>query len=406
VAAMPTGTWAYPAASEPQAAQESPYKDQEEFELATAAQKETDPQKKIDKLKEWEQKYPTSKLADARTLMQAQALLGIAMASYGKTDPALLDSSQKAAQQIVDNLDKYFAPGVKPAQATDQQWADAKHTFELQSHSALGWDAMTKKNDTEAEAQFKKILSISPNEAQISYWLGRVIVGQKNIARYSEAIYDFARAVSITAGPGKTPLDPANKKAAEDYLKKLYSNYHGDESGLDAVKAQVEAAALPPADYHIKSVAEIEKEKFANEEEFNKAHPDIAFWRTLKTALTAPNAATYFEQVKGSLIPTPEINMFKAKIVTVNDKDLVVSVDNAGGDATLKFESALNKKLLNVGDAFEFKAVVDSYTADPYMLTLTVDDPKEMIKGIDEKAFSPAPATKKATPRKTVPKKK
>ncbi len=399
---MPMGTWAHPA---PQAAQESPYKDQGEFDLANAAGKEQDPQKQIDKLKEWEQKYPDSKLAGQRSLMQAGALLKIAMAGYGKTDPALLDASQKAAQQIVSNLDTYFAPGVKPAQATDQQWADAKHTFELQAHSALGWDAMQKKNDTEAEKEFRKILEISPNEAQISYWLGRVIVGQKNVARYSEAIYDFARAISITAGPGKTPLDPAAKKAAEDYLKKLYSNYHGDEVGLDQVKTQVEAAALPPPDYHIKSIEEIQKEQFANEEEFNKAHPDIAFWRTLRAALKAPNAATYFEQVKGSLIPTPEIDMFKAKIVSVEEKEIVASVDNAGGDVTLKFESALNKKLLTVGDAFQFKGVVDSYTAEPYMLTMTIDDPKEMIKGLDEKAFSPAPAAKKKT-TKPAPKKK
>src|SRR6266700_1850826 len=117
-----TGAWAYPSPSpdpspEPQAAQqESPYKDQGEFDIATAVQKEPDPQKKIEKLKEWEQKYPDSKLKGNRTLMQAQAYLGIAMAAYGKTAPPdLLDSGQKAAQTIVDNLDNYFATASKPA---------------------------------------------------------------------------------------------------------------------------------------------------------------------------------------------------------------------------------------------------------------------------------------------------
>src|SRR5579863_1577010 len=71
LAAMPAGIWAAP--------QDSPYKDQGEYDLATAAGKETDPQKKLDKLKEWEQKYPDSKLASQRTLMQAQGLLGITM---------------------------------------------------------------------------------------------------------------------------------------------------------------------------------------------------------------------------------------------------------------------------------------------------------------------------------------
>jgi hypothetical protein len=36
------------------------------------------------------------------------------------------------------------------------------------------------------------------------------------------------------------------------------------------------------------------------------------------------------------------------------------------------------------------------------MLTLTIDDPKEMTKGLDEKAFSAAPPAKK----KPAPKKK
>ncbi len=59
----------------------------------------------------------------------------------------------------------------------------------------------------------------------------------------------------------------------------------------------------------------------------------------------------------------------------------MANIDNAGGDATLKFEKTLNKKVIKAGDAFEFKGVVDSFTPDPYMLTLTIDDPKEMIKG-------------------------
>jgi hypothetical protein len=396
LAAMSAGIWAYAGP------QDSPYKDQGEYDLATAAGKETDPQKQLDKLKEWEQKYPDSKLASQRTLMQAQGLLKITMAGYGKTDPAVLDASLKAGQQVVDNLDKFFSTGNKPAQVTDAQWADAKHTFELQAHSALGWDNYQKQSNAAAEAEFKKILSISPNEAQISYWLGSVILRQKDVSRYSEVIYDVARSTVVT---GPSALPAANLKPAQDFLKKLYSGYHGDEMGLDKVTEEAKASPLPPAGYHIKSVEEIQKEQFANEEEFNKAHPDIANWRLVRTALKAPNGASYLDQVKGAEIPPTEVGMFKAKIVSVGDKEIVANVDNAGGDATLKFEKALNQKVLNVGDAFEFKAVVDSFTADPYMLTLTVDDPKESIKGLPENSISAAPAKKKPAPKKPAPKK-
>ncbi len=378
--ALPTVTWAGPTPQAAAAQQESPYKDQGEYDLATAAGKETDPQKKLDRLKEWEQKYPDSKLKGARTLMQAQGLLGIALAAYGKTDPPeLLDAGQKAAQQIIDNLGTYFGPDVKPAQATDQQWKDAQHSAELQAHSVLGWVAMAKKQDPTAEAEFKKVLELDPNAAQVSYWLGTVIIRQKNVARYSEAFYDIARSLSVT---GASALPAAAQTQYSNYLKKAYAGYHGDETGLDQLKAAVATSALPPPNFHIESVEEIQKKQFANEEEFNKAHPDIALWRNIRTTLTADGGDAYFQTIKGSQIPPENIGFFKGKVVSVAGKEIVANVDNAGGDATLKFESAVNAKAVEVGAAFEFKAVVESFTKAPYMLTLTVDDPKTDIKGL------------------------
>jgi tetratricopeptide (TPR) repeat protein len=400
---MAVGALSTPSCAAPQAAaQESPYKDQGEYDLANSAGKEADPQKKLDKLKEWDQKYPDSKLKNARTLMQAQALLGIASAAYGKTDPAVLDAGQKAAQQIVDNMDNYFSDSVKPAGATDDQWKAAKHQFEETAHSVLAWVDMTKKTDPLAEAEFKKVLELDPTAAQASYSLGSVIIRQKNVARYSEALYDIARAVSVT---GTGALSPEAKNVAENFLKRAYNGYHGSDEGLDQLKATAAGAPLPPAGFHIDSVAEIEAKKFGDVEAFNKAHPDIALWRQIRDTLKGDGGDAYFGTVKGSQIPPENIApMFKAKIVTVNDKDLVVNIDNAGGDGTLKFEKALNTKVINVGDAIEFKAVVDSFTKEPYMLTLTITDPKEDIKGLPDNAFAP-PAAKRPAVRKTTKKK-
>jgi hypothetical protein len=162
---------------------------------------------------------------------------------------------------------------------------------------------------------------------------------------------------------------------------------------------------LPPAGFHIDSVSEIEAKKFGDQEAFNKAHPDIALWRQIRDTLKGDQGDTYFGSVKGSQIPPENIGMFKGKIVTVNEKDLVINVDNAGGDATLKFEKAVNQKAINVGDAIEFKAVVESFVKEPYMLTLSIDDPKESIKGLPDNAFSAAPV-KKPPVKKAPPKKK
>jgi tetratricopeptide (TPR) repeat protein len=375
-----------------------------EAPVGLAASNEKDNQKKLELLKEWEQKFPDSEMKGQRSLMKAQALLGIATAAYGKTaPPELLDSAEKAGKQLTDNLDEFFSAANKPAAVSDAQWADAKKTFSLQSHVSLGWAYYAQKKDALAEDEFKKVLTIDPNQAQVSYWLGSAIIRQKDVSKYSDALYSIARSLAVT---GPTALPPAAAGPAETYLKKAYSGYHGDETDLDKLKATVATGPLPPAGFHIKSVEEIEKEKFANEEEFNKAHPDIAQWRVIRTSLKSDQAETAFAGIKDALVPSEAVGMFKGTVVAVNDKDLVVNVDNAGGDGTLKFEKAINQKVINVGDKIEFKGVVESYTKDPYMLTLNIDEPKESIKGLPDNAFSAAPSTKKTPARKAAPKKK
>ncbi len=374
------------------------YKDQAESDIAQAAGKEADLQKKIDKLKEWEQKYPDSQLKGQRTLMVAQALLGLTTTAYGKTGPAeLLDGAEKSGRQLADNLDTFFSAGNKPAAVTDAQWTGARSQFGLGVHSSLGWIYYTQKKNVEAEKEFKAVLALDANQAQVSYWLGSSIIRQNKVERYSEALYSIARSISVT---GATALAPAAATAAEAYLKKAYAGYHGDESDLDKLKAAVAAGPLPAADFHIKSIEEIEKEKFANEDEFNKAHPDVAIWRQIRTALKAEGGDAYFANVKETQIPPDAIGMFKAKIVAVNDKDIVVNIDAAAGDATLKFEKAINKTVINVGDAIEFKAVVESFAKEPYMMTMTIDEPKDNVKGLPDNAFAAQTGPKKAAPKK------
>ncbi len=391
-------------------AQDNPYKDQGEIDLVAAVSKETDPQKKLDKLKEWEQKYPDTKLQANRDewranaqLTLAQGLLPKAQAAYGKPGPPdVLDNGQKAAQTIVANMDVWFSPENKKAvKAQDETWNAARKMFGETAHSVLGWVAMTKKDDATTESEFRKVLEIDPAAAQISYSLGSTIMHEKNIQRYSEALFDLARSTTVT---GTGALTPEAKKVADDVLKKAYIGYHGDESGLDQLKASAASSALPPAGFHIENVEEIQKKQFASQDAFDKAHPDVALWRQIRDTLKADNGDAYFQSIKGSQIPPENIGWFKGKVVSVGDKSLVVNVDNGAGDATLKFDTAIGQKAIEAGAAFEFKGVVDSLTREPYMLSLSVDDPKAEIKGLPESAFSAAPVRR--TPvRKAAPKK-
>ena len=384
------------------AAKAKAVKDQGEYDIITAAQKETDPQKKLDVLKQWEQKYPDSDYKDDRTLAQAQAYSQIAAATLAAPTAASMDAGQKAAQVLLDNLDKYFGTSMKPAAVSDADWSKARGTTELQAHTVLGFVAYQRKDDSTAEAEFRKVLAGAPDSAQISYWLGTVIARSKKQERIPEALYHFARAVAVT---GPQALDPATKALAEKYLSRAYDGYHGSQDGLPELKATAAKNPMPPDGFTIKSVVDIDKELEGNQAAFDAAHPDIAFWRKIRTALVAADGDTYFTQLKGVGLPPDGqsgFSMFKAKVVSQpSAKELRVSVDSAAaatGDAILKFESPL--KTIEAATPIEFKGVVDAFTKEPYTLTMSIVD-KADIKGLPPGSFGAAKAAPKTVRKKT-----
>jgi len=396
VGVLPTSAWA----QAPAAGAKAPaVKDQGEYDIAQAAGKETDPVKKLDLLHQWEQKYPDSDFKETRMVQIASVESQIAMKALAAgATPADQDAALKAAQDLIDNLNKYLAPENKPAAATDDQWAQAKHTIELQAHSVIAAVAAAKKDDGKAEAEYRKVLALDPNSASTAYSLGTLIYRQKKIERIPEALFWISRAIEIS---GAEALTPQGKAAADKFLKQAYEGYHGSDTGLDDLKKIASTATTMPPDFKIESQVDIAKKEEGNAAAFSAAHPDIALWRQIRDALKADDGAAYFEKVKGAEIPPQDgaFKMFNAKVVSQpSPKEILASVDNAAGDVTLKFENPL-KGTIDPGTAFKFKGVVESYTKEPYMLTLTAD--KEDIDGLPATAFAATPTT----PRKRAPKK-
>ncbi len=392
---VPTGAWA----QAPAAPKAPAVKDQGEYDIAQAAGKETDPQKKLDLLHQWEQKYPDSDFKGNRALQIAQAESQIAgKALAANPSAADLSAAGKAAQDLVDNLDKYMSEENKPAQASDAQWTQPKQTIQQQAHMVLAAVAVANKEDAKAEAEYRKVLATDPGSAATAYQLGILIYRSKNVARFPEAFFWLARSVSIT---GPEALPATGKAAADKYLGQAYSGYHGDASGLDDLKKLASTATTAPPDLKIKSVQDIENEKAGDAAAFAAAHPDLALWRQIRDALKADGGDTYFTQVKGSEIPPQEggaFKMFTGKLISQpSPKELLLNVDNAAGDVTLRFENPL-KGTIDPGTEIKFKGVVDAFVKEPYMLTLTVD--KEDVEGVPASAFAAAPATRRRTTKK------
>ncbi len=412
-AALASQAWPQP----PSAPASAPaWKGQDESDIGLAADKEPDPGKKLELLKKWEQQYPSTDFKADRTLLTTQALTDLVAGALSKPDGPQLEAGRKAAQQLLEGMGAYFDDSLltlpKLAQMSPAAWAKARTTSEMQAHALLAYYAALKKDDAAAEAEYEKILAIDPTQAATSYQLGaailRAIQASGDLARCSEALYSLARALSI-AGPNALPA--ANQAAARKSLNANYTNYHGSADGMDDLMKQVANAALPPPGFHILSVNEIAAAKAKDHAAWAEQHPELDFWETIRTALTAKDGDAFFtDHLQGVALPPPPSDtykggaMFKATVVSVpSPKQILVNMDNGAGDAILKFEETI-KGEIPTGTTIQFKGVVDSYTKDPaYVLTLVIQDPKTDLEGLPEGVkFTPA-ATTKAVKKPTHP---
>ena len=409
-----------PATTPAPAAKEKKVKDQGEYDLFTAVTKETDPAKKLALLNTWKEKYPDSdykldrlqfmlltyqalnqpaKMIDtAKEILvmdpkDIQALYWISTLTptLGNTSPDALDTGEKAANGLL--------VAEKPAAVSDDAWKTAKTQTDAIANSTLGWIANARKNYDVAETNFKKSLEINPAAAQVSYWLGNVILSEKKPERQSEALYDIARAATYD-GPGS--LTPDGRKTIDAYLTKAYTTLHGDQSGLAELKAQAKATALPPPNFHIATAAEVAA---AKDEELKKTNPQLAMWLGIKGNLLGTDGQTYFDgTMKGAAVPKLKGWLVSAK-PPLKSKELLVNMegkDANGANVTLKLVGSDGTPLAltgkpEVGVEIEFEGVPESFNKEPLMVTFNVE--KSKITGLKVDAVAPAhrPVHKKAS---------
>jgi hypothetical protein len=301
------------------------------------------------------------------------------------------DLADKAAKGLLQNLDTQFAAEKRPATTPEDQWKKARTDVEAGAYKTAGWSAMVKKNTAGAKENFTKTLQINPAAGEVSYWLGLTIVGEKNPETYPVGLYHIARAAAYD-GPGA--LAPAGRLQVNDYLTKAYSGFHGDNSGLDQLKAQAKANPLPPANFTIPSVKDIALAKLKQEEEAAAADPIGAMWKGLYTELSGPNGTQYFESgLKGAQAPK-----LRGTVVSQTAKTVVLALsDKTTPQVTLELESPLPKA--EPGIVIEFEGVGKEFTKEPFMLTMEID--KSKISGWPAAAPAKKPAgSKKASPSK------
>jgi tetratricopeptide (TPR) repeat protein len=383
----------------PAAAQEGPkYKDPAEYTLYDSILKDTNPKTKLDKLQEWQTKYPATEFDKPRKALfldtyiklnqpkEAVAAAKVILADDPKDftslyytmyftralaganpTPDVLDQGEKAAAAIIANID------TPPPNVTADQWKGARTGVETLAHSTLGWIAMQRKSWDSAEGEFQKTLQLDPNSAEVDYFMGTVIAGEKNPQKMAAELFYFARAATYD---GPEALAPAGRQQVLGFVQKAYKGYHGSDDGFNDLVAAAKTQPAPPADYHIRTAGEIAAEAQKKEDADAASHPELTLWKNIKTQLTGADGATYFSSsMKDAQLPT-----LKGKVVKLDPelkpKTLVLALeDGTTPDATLKFEMPLPGKV-DVGTELTFEGVPQSYTASPYMVVFNVEPDK------------------------------
>jgi hypothetical protein len=389
-------------------------KDQGEYDLFNGVTKEADPAKKVALLNTWKEKYPDSDYKLERLVMLIQTYSALQQwpnvvnaakealtvdpkditslywitfltPNLGSASADVLSTGEKAATSLL--------AAERPATATEADWPNVKKSFDILGHKTMGWILMQRKDNVKAEQEFRDGLKLDANQSEVSYWLGSVILGQQKADRYSEAMYFFARAAAYE---GQGALPPQGRTSADQYLSKLYVRYHGDNKGLDDLKAQAKLSPLPPDGFHIETQGELEGKK---DEEFKKSNPQLALWVSIKSQLTAADGTQYFDgQLKGAGVPKLRGTVISVNPPT-NSKEIVVALsDTTTPEATLQLEEPLVGKP-EVGGVIQFEGVPSAFTKSPFMLTF--DTEKDKIEGLKVEAPARRPPAKKgAAPAK------
>ncbi len=432
-------------------------KDQGEFEIYNQSIKDAaNPQKEVQDLDTWSQKYPNSDFKDDRLYMYMQAYSAMQppqpqkVVDYGQQlmakdlneifpgaaggrnvltvlfqvawnvaalpnpTPEQLALGDKAAHELLDFAPKYFVASNKPASTSQADWEKARDDIEKRAQTALraialapANQALAAKNYPAAEAAFTKALGEYPDSAAASYGLGRALVGEaaanpdKSADLNARAIYEFVRAsvVDATLG-GRVPA-----KEITDYAANVYTKFHGSADGLDQLQQLAKASPLPPAGFSIETATAVAARK---QKEFAEKNPQLALWMGIKSQLADTNGEQYFEgQLKDADVSGQNgTKALKGTILEAKpacrSKELLVAIPEPGSTAaphaeiTLVLDPPLTGKP-ETGQTIEWNGVPKSFSKDPFMLTMETE--KDKIEGLKTTPCA-APVHRTATKKK------
>lgn len=401
-------------------AQSKQITDVPEYNAYIAARSEENPARKIQLFDEFLAKYPNTVVkedalelklvaqqqaglpfdATARQVLQVnpknfRALVVLsfvfAQTPLNPTDPQLAQKLSEAEELAKRGLEQV---GVlpKPETVSDVDFQKSKNVAGATFQQVLGIVALSRKDYPGAQAALHLSGELNPDNAPVFYNLGVAYISERP-PKAGEGFWAFARAIGVE---GSNALPPAGKQQVDDYLKKVYTQYHGSDEGLDQIKQDAKASPFPPSGFKVMSRSEIEAAKPAPPPPPKPTNPESMTFGQMKEVLAAGGA------------PAKEL-WAKLNGMTLGLEGQVVSALPASAPRTVRLallpETAGQKgfydlvltlvkpgRPLAVGKKIEFSGRVNSFKEVPFSLAL--------VDGKITTPEPPAPAKKRPAGKK------
>ncbi|MGI4756960.1 MAG: hypothetical protein ACRYGF_08955 [Janthinobacterium lividum] len=289
------------------------------------------------------------------------------------TDPA---AKQTAYDKAADAANRGLK-ATKPTAVTDTDWAAIQKQVIPYFYSAIGIDALTKKDSAGAVAAYTaelKAVDVAQTTQPGPFLQDTFFLGQAYYIAtppdYLNCTYFATRTAMLAPDQFKSQFQPI--------ASYCYKKYHGGDDGYDAVKTAAQANLFPAADFaaSVKPAPTPADQATTVYEADKKDDPGLA-----KAALadrefvmaygTAEQADAEFAAIKDKEVKVT------GKVVSISDTTLTLAVsDDAkqANPATADFSVTLKeapKTAPTVGADVSVAATFASYTQKPLMITMT-----------------------------------
>jgi hypothetical protein len=405
----------------PQAAQAKGWKSKPESDAYYAMANEKDLNKKISLAEAFLQTFPNSDFKDLAYLAEMQTYQQLT-----QVDKAV-EAGHKVLEVNADNLDAlrvlsfvfpfvYKAEDPEATAKLSRAESDAKHGLEVLQklqkpagvsdenfnqavkglraifNGTVGFVALQRKDYGAAETSYKAASEDNPSDWYVFYRMGLAYL-YSNPHDYDHAIWYIARALKLAQA-----AKDQNAQQFEDYLKKTYVGYHGNDQGLQDIVNQAASSANPPEGF---KVAAMEAPKHTGNP-FVDGFNDM----TYPLKFGGETAQKQWDGLKGQALGLGGVVSSVQKgsdagtyLVRIGILDQTKATPG-GYDIELKDSKQPNVKNLAPGDAVTFKGTADSYTATPNVVLTVVGQVTQPDPLPDQPPAKEKPKPKPAPPHR------